>query len=205
MKKFAVLISNSGSGSNLQAIIDAIEIKKLNASIAVVISDKDDAYGLKRAKKHNIPSYIFDGKNEKLELLLKEKFPIDFVILTGWKKIIPDSFIHMFPNKILNIHPGLIPDTLNGSVFNPDNTVALWNRGMYMNKAIQNFLDNKATFAGSTVHFLSLEFDFGRVLKRDFEKIKKDDTVESLYERLKKKEHKMLVNSLVQLCADTNI
>jgi len=199
MKKLAILISNAGSGTNLQAIIDAIELKKLNAIIAVVVSDSQDAYGLQRAKKHGIPTYIFDSKKERLEDLLTKKYPVDFIALTGWKKIISAKTIHTFPNKILNIHPGLIPDTFEGIVKNPDGTKGLWNRGKFTEKAISNFLENKSTYAGSTVHFLSDQFDFGPVLARCFEKIRPNDNVNSLYKRLKQKENQIYVKSLIEL------
>ena len=109
------------------------------------------------------------------------------VVLAGWKLIVSQSLINTFKNKVLNLHPGLIPDMINGIVYNPDNTKGLWNRGKLTDVAIQNFLDNKSTYAGSTVHFLSNEFDFGIVLNRCFEKILPNDTIESLYTRLKKK------------------
>ncbi len=121
-----------------------------------------------------------------------ESLAPDYVCLTGWKQIIPDDVINNF--KILNIHPGLIPDTMNGVVKNPDGTDALWNKGLFKNKAIQNFFDKKATYAGSTLHYLTHEFDFGPVLARCFEKIQPDDTVESLYARLKVKENQLWQN-----------
>jgi len=113
----------------------------------------------------------------------------DYVCLTGWKKIIPNEVIDNY--KVLNIHPGLIPDTIDGTVLCPDGTLGLWNRGLYQKKAIQNFLDKKATYAGSSLHYMTHEFDFGPVLGRVFEKIRPDDTVESLYTRLKVKENQL--------------
>ncbi len=202
MKKLAVLISNAGAGTNLQAIIDAIEQKKLNAKIEVVVSDSPEAYGLQRAKKANIETYILDSNKEKLEELLTKKYSVDLVALTGWKKIITPETIYALPEKILNIHPGLIPDSLDGVVKNPDGTDGLWNRGKFTDKAIQNFLDNKATYAGSTVHFLSNEFDFGKVLGRCFEKVQPNDSVESLYSRLKQKENQIYVNALIKICRE---
>jgi len=198
MKKLAILISNAGTGSNLQAIIDAINNEKLEAIISIVISSSEKAYGLERAKKNNIPTLIV-SKNDNLEEILNTH-QIDFVILAGWKLIIPQSLINAFKNKILNIHPGLIPDTIEAIVKNPDGTPALWNRGKLTNGAIQNFLDSHATFAGSTVHFLSDEFDFGPVLSCCFEKILPSDSVDSLYTRLKKKENEIYVRSLINLC-----
>ncbi|MFA6081154.1 MAG: formyltransferase family protein [Patescibacteria group bacterium] len=198
MKKLAVLISDTGTGTNLQAIIDAIKNKKLKAEIVSVISSSEKAYGLQRAKKYNI-STIVVSKKDNLKMIL-EKRRIDFIILAGWKLIIPKTFVDGFKNKILNLHPGLIPDVLDGVVKNPDGTPGLWNRGKLTNIAIQNFLDKKSTYAGSTVHFLSEEFDFGKVLNRCFEKILHGDTVESLYTRLKKKENKIYVEVLMKLC-----
>ncbi|MEK7583299.1 MAG: formyltransferase family protein [Patescibacteria group bacterium] len=116
----------------------------------------------------------------------------DYVCLTGWKQIIPDEVIENY--KILNIHPGLIPDTKDGHVICPDGTDGLWNKGKYKEKAIKNFLDKKATYAGSSIHRLTHEFDFGPVLARCFEKIQPDDTVDSLYTRLKIKENKLWQN-----------
>ncbi len=198
MKKLAVLISDTGTGTNLQAIIDAIKNKKLNAEISIVISSSPFALGLERAKKNNLKIEVV-GKKDNLEKILKDN-EIDFAILAGWKLIIPQSLIMTFENKVLNLHPGLIPDIMDGVVKNPDGTPGLWNRGKLTDIAIQNFLDKKATYAGSTVHFLSKEFDFGKVLNRCFEKILPGDTVENLYARLKKKENKIYVEALMKLC-----
>lgn len=119
-------------------------------------------------------------------------YDFDYVCLTGWKKIIPPDYINDF--KILNIHPGLIPDTMDSVVLCPDGSKGLWNKGMFKEKAIKNFLDTKATYAGSSIHFLTEEFDFGPVLARCFEKIEPNDTVESLYARLKVKENALWQN-----------
>lgn len=201
VKKIAVLISNAGTGTNLQAIIDAIEQGKLKAKIAVVVSDAEDAYGLVRAKKHQIPTFIVDKNNShSLVQILKEKYKVDYIALAGWKQIISEAIIREFYNKILNIHPGLIPDSVKGIVKNPDGTRGLWNRGKFTDSAIMNFFKNKCTYAGSSVHFLTKKLDFGPVLARCFEKIRPSDTVESLYSRLKKKEHKIYVKTLKKLC-----
>ena len=195
--KLAVLISNAGTGTNLQAIIDGIGSGKINAEICTVISDKTDALGLERAKKNNIKIEIYPKKENLLSLL--QKINPDYICLAGWKQIILDEVILAFPNKILNLHPGLIPDTIDGKVKNPDGTEALWNKGKLTDKAISNFLDKKATYAGSSIHFLTLNFDFGPVLGRTFEKIQVNDNVESLYDRLKKKENELYVEVLAKL------
>ena len=128
-----------------------------------------------------------------------QKINPNYICLAGWKQIILDEVILAFPNKILNLHPGLIPDIENGTVANPDSTPALWNKSMLTTKAITNFLDLKSTYAGSSIHFLTLNFDFGPVLGRTFEKIEPSDTVESLYSRLKKKENELYVEVLEKL------
>ena len=201
-KKLVVLISDAGTGTNLQGIIDAIESKKLNATIVAVISDKPGAYGLVRAKRHNIPTKICSKKEELITLL--DKLNSTFICLAGWKQIISDDVLKAFHNRILNTHPGLIPDTLDGVVLNPDGTKGVWNKGKMTDVAIQNFFDSKATYAGCSNHFLSDEFDFGKVLGRCFEKIKKGDTIDTLYERLKKKENALYVKVLQQLCKNGN-
>jgi len=198
MKRIAVMISDSGTGSNLQAIIDNIKSKKIAAEIAVVVSDTKKAKGIDRAVKNDIPIAILSDNKSIIKLL--NKYKIDYIALCGWKKIISDEFISSFENRILNIHPGLIPDKKNGAVLNPDSTIALWNRGKFTDKAIKNFLDKKSTYAGSTIHFLSHDFDFGQVLDRCFVKIKKSDDIDSLYFRLKKQEHKIYVGALARLC-----
>ena len=198
--KLAVLISDTGTGTNLGAIIDGVNTGRINAEIYAVISDKPGVLGLIHARKNNLNIEICQKKENLLPLL--QKLNPNYICLAGWKQIIPDKVILAFPNKILNLHPGLIPDTTEGSVENPDGTEGLWNKGMLANKAIQNFLDKKATFAGSSVHFLTLNFDFGPVLGRTFEKIEVNDNIESLYARLKKKENQLYVEVLEKLGRD---
>jgi len=199
LTKLAVLISNTGSGTNLQAIIDAIKTGKLKAKIVIVISDTEKALGLQRAKKNHLPTLVIDA-NDNLTKILKVKYQVDYICLAGWKKIIPDIMIEVFAKKIFNIHPGLIPDRLNDIVKNPDGSSGLWNRGKLTEIAIKNFFDHKAGYAGSSIHFLTKEFDFGPVLTRCFEKILTNDTIDFLYSRLKKKENKIYVQSLIKVC-----
>ncbi len=197
MKRLAVLISDVGKGSNLQAIIGAVNSKKISAKIIAVISDTNLAPGLKYARKSKIPIKICASKQDLLPLL--QKIKPDFIALAGWKQIILDEVIESYPNRILNLHPGLIPDTLTANILAPDGTLALWNKGLLTQKAIQNFLDKKSTFAGSSIHFLTNVFDFGPVLKRTFVKIEKNDTVETLYTRLKNSEHQIYIEVLGDL------
>src|SRR3989344_1212394 len=124
--KLALLVHEGSAQTNLKAIRAAIEEGRINAEIVAVISDKE------------IPTPIL------------EKTAPDYICLAGWSKIIPDEMIRRYENRILNLHPGLIPDSVSGKVLNPDNTEGLWNKGMYASKAIKNFLDQKATYAGSS-------------------------------------------------------
>ncbi|PIP15378.1 hypothetical protein COW98_00095 [Candidatus Roizmanbacteria bacterium CG22_combo_CG10-13_8_21_14_all_35_9] len=198
MKKLAVLISDAGTGTNLQAIIDGIESGKINAKIIAVVSDTSKSPGLDRARKHKLPIKIVSKKEDLLPVL--KKLNIDYICLAGWKQIILDEVIDAFPSRIINTHPGLIPDSVNEVVKNPDGTLALWNKGKMTVTAMQNFLNGKHTYAGCTNHLLSHEFDFGPVFGRCFEKIKEGDTVQSLYTRLKKKENQIYVKTLIKLC-----
>jgi phosphoribosylglycinamide formyltransferase-1 len=214
--KLVVLISDAGTGTNLQAIIDGIEAGKIEAEICAVISDTARAVGLERARKYflkidpvrnregsqrpSISNGIEICPEKEMLLPLLQKINPDYICLAGWKQIITKEVILAFPNKILNLHPGLIPDTTDGNVKNPDGTKALWNKGMLTTKAIKNFLDQKTTFAGSSIHFLTSNFDFGPVLGRTFEKVDEHDNVDSLYSRLKKKENKLYIEVLGKLC-----
>ncbi|MEX2052172.1 MAG: formyltransferase family protein [Candidatus Paceibacterota bacterium] len=172
-RKLAFLVHAGGSHTNLKAVRSAIDDSRINAQISVVVTDDEP-----------LPDF--------------EKISPDYICLAGWKKIIPIEQINKY--KILNIHPGLIPHTVDGRVTNPDGTEGLWNKGMYTDKAIQNFLEQKSTYAGSSLHYLTLDFDFGPVLGRTFEKIEEDDSLESLYGRLKKKENQLYVDILKKLC-----
>ncbi|OGD97506.1 phosphoribosylamine--glycine ligase [Candidatus Curtissbacteria bacterium RIFCSPLOWO2_01_FULL_38_11b] len=201
MINIAVLISDKGRGTNLQAIINGIKKGKISGEIVVVVSDTSKAIGLERARKNNIKVEICPHKNQLIKIL--KKYQPDFIALAGWKQIISDEVIEAYTNKILNLHPGLIPDKNSGTVKNPNGTDGLWNRGLLAEKAVNNFLVNHATYAGSSIHFLTKEFDFGEVLARTFVKIKKNDTIDSLYSRIKKKENQNYVEVLQKLSANS--
>lgn len=196
--RIVILISNTGTGTNLRAIIEGVSGGRIKAEICAVISDTENALGLEHARRNNLKIEICPKKENLLPLL--KKLNPNYVALAGWKQIILNEVILAFPDKILNLHPGLVPDTIGKPIKNPDGTEALWNKGMLTDIAIQNFLNRKASFAGSSIHFLTLDFDFGPVLGRTFEKIEVKDSVESLYQRLKQKENKLYVEVLGKLC-----
>jgi phosphoribosylamine--glycine ligase len=212
VKKIAVLISNQGTGTNLQAVIDHIKTGEINGKVVVVVSNAANAYGLERAKKNKIPTEVFPWKPYKeagksraeyskdLAKLLK-KYQPDIIVFAGWILIVTKEFIDEFP-IILNLHPGLIPDKPNGMVYFPDGTPAPNNKGVHTDDAIANFFKQKCSFAGSTLHVVTEDVDWGPVIERAFEKIRKGDSVDSLYSRLKKKEHQMLVRAVKLFCDD---
>ncbi len=199
MKRIAVLISNKGTGSNLEAIIKAIQYGKIKkGKVVVVVSNKKDAYGLIRAKKRNIPALVLDLKDyikngktrteydNELGKILKGKYKVDLVVLAGWMLILSDKFIKYFPQKIINLHPGLLPET----------------KGLYTDNAVQFAIDHHFPATGSTVHFITDKVDEGTVIVRSEVKIQPNDSVESLYGRMKKEEHKILPYAVNLICQD---
>ncbi len=216
MKRIAVLISNKGTGSNLEAILKAIDKRIIqNGKVVVVISDKQDAYGLVRAKKRRIPSLVYPLKDyksskarhtydENLGKLLKGKYKVDLVVLAGWMLILSEKFIQYFPHQTINLHPGLLPDTGEYiTLKNGQEVKAI--RGLHTNAAVQYAIDHHYPVTGSTVHFITPEVDQGQVILRSEVKIKKGDTVESLYKRMKKEEHKILPQAINKITHPTSV
>lgn len=201
--KLAVLISDIGSGTNLQAIIDAIEEKELEGTrIALVASNKPNARGLERAKKHNIPYQIKEREKgttretygEELGKMLNQN-GVQVTVLAGFDAILAHSYFKTFKGVTINIHPGLIPDQEDGVFYFPDKTVAPWNRGLMTEAAVANFINGK--YAGSTIHVVTEKADFGPVLKRVIVPVEANDTIDSLYsQKLKPAEHKGLIAAL---------
>jgi phosphoribosylglycinamide formyltransferase-1 len=177
MIKIGVLIS--GRGSNLQAIIDASEKKQIPAQIAVVISNKPDAFGLERAKKHAIPVAVFDpnqypDKNTyELELVktLKQN-KVDLVCLAGYMRIVGKVLLEHFQGKLINIHPALLPSF----------------PGLHAQKQA---LEHGAKVSGVTVHFVDEGCDTGPIIAQAAVPILENDTEDSLSARILEQEHKL--------------
>lgn len=210
MRRIVVLTSNSGTGSNLQALIDA-QSTEYNGQVVGVVSSTPDAYALVRAHEADIPSEVLSFKEyqaagkprgiyEEDLARVVQKFTPDLVVLAGWMLILGKPFLQYFPWKVLNLHPGLIPDKKGEPVELPDGTVADDFAGLAGENAIKALLASGQTYAGSTVHVVTEEVDWGPVVKRGLVKVEPEDTVESLYDRLKKKEHEIMVGSLRELC-----
>ena len=175
--KLGVLIS--GNGSNLQSIIDHIEKGSLKAVIKIVISNNPDAYGITRAKKHGIPVVVlkngeFKNKEEfDLELIrILKNNCVDLVILAGFMRIITPTFLKAFPQKIMNIHPALLPSF----------------PGIHGQKQAVEY---GVKLSGCTVHFVDEGVDTGPIIIQSAVQVFDDDTEETLAARILKEEHKI--------------
>jgi len=171
----AVLIS--GSGSNLQAIIDASERGDIPCRVGIVISNKADAYGLVRAKKHGIPTEVVDHKGfatrEDFDARLVEvirKSGAELACLAGFMRILTPVFVRAFPNRILNIHPALLPSF--PGTHGPGQALAYGVR-----------------FSGCTVHFLDEGVDTGPIVVQAIVPVYDDDTEDTLAARILVQEH----------------
>lgn len=184
MLKIAVLVS--GSGSNLQAIIDNIESGYLNCSIEAVISDKKDAYGIDRAKAKNIKTYILDrkqlGNNISGEILKIVNGKVDLVVLAGFLSILQGELLHVFKNKIINIHPSLIPSFCGG--------------GMYGLKVHEKAIEYGVKVSGCTVHFVDEGTDSGPIIIQKVVDVYSADTAKELQLRVLQQEHKALPEAI---------
>lgn len=181
MFKIAVLIS--GGGTDLQSIIDAIENKEIvDAEIAAVISDKKGAFGIERAEKHGIKTYVFDRKEYKGrvsdEVLNLLRGKVDLIVLAGFLSIINGDLLHEFKDKIINIHPSLIP--------------SFCGNGMYGLKVHEKAIEYGVKISGCTVHFVDEGTDTGAIILQKAVEVLDDDTAETLQKRILVEEHKLL-------------
>lgn len=176
-KKIVVLVS--GGGTNLQAIIDSIENGSItNAEIACVVSSKEGAYALERAKKAGIDTLVVPRKNFnsneeyslKLLSILKEEIKPDLIVLAGFMIVLTDAFIDSFVNKIINVHPSLIPSFCGNGFY-----------GLKVHKAA---LERGVKVTGATVHFVNKITDGGPIIIQKAVKIMDDDTPEVLQKRV---------------------
>ncbi|QXM05279.1 phosphoribosylglycinamide formyltransferase [Crassaminicella indica] len=185
MSKINIAVLVSGGGTNLQALIDHIENGYIDGKIEVVISSKEDAYALKRAKKHGIEG-IYIGKNNYYSLkernlkileILEEK-QIDLIVLAGYMSILDEKLVKRYKNRIMNIHPSLIP--------------SFCGKGFYGKKVHQAVIDYGVKLTGATVHFVDEGTDTGPVILQKSVDVKDDDTVEDLAKRVLAIEHEIL-------------
>lgn len=177
MKKIVILIS--GSGTNLQAIMDACHANHINGKICAVISNKADAYGLQRAKNANIPTAVFDRKsyanNAEMDKAigdLIDSYDADLIVLAGYMKILTADFVNRFSGKILNIHPSLLPKF----------------PGLH---TYQQALDAGENEHGTTVHFVNEIVDGGAIILQAKVPIFPEDEIADIEERVKEQELKI--------------
>lgn len=203
-KRFALRLGVllSGSGSNLQALIDAIERHELpGVEIALVVSNNIDAYGLERALRHHLQTMRLPwqdrAESEARLATWLQLYRVDLVVLAGWMRILSASFLSQFPRRVINIHPALMPDDGAGSTYTTsDGTTIPVFRGMH---AVRQALDAGVKVTGSSVHFVTPEVDAGPVICREEVAIREGDTEESLHERLKVVEHRLIVEAVKML------
>ncbi len=189
--KFAVLIS--GGGTNLQALINAVERGTIKAEIALVISDRENAYGLERAKKHNIPNCViarsaFNNALERDEKLLKtlEEHDVDFIMLAGYLSILTETIVKKYEKSIINIHPALIPNYSG--------------KGFYGDVIHEAVLKNKDRQTGVTLHFVDAGVDSGPIICQERIPVLEIDTLDSLKARIHGVEHRLIVETVKNFC-----
>ncbi len=188
MDKLNVAILVSGGGTNLQALIDASKRGELQgANLSLVISNKVDAYALERAKKEDIKAEFVSGKDEdKLISLLKDN-NIDVVVLAGYLAILSEKVVKEYENRIINIHPSLIP--------------SFCGKGFYGLKVHEEALKYGVKVTGATVHFVNEIPDGGKIIMQKAVYIDENDTKESLQKRvMEEAEWVILPKALTLVC-----
>jgi phosphoribosylglycinamide formyltransferase-1 len=194
MKHIAVFVS--GGGTNLQALIDAFETKDItNGKIEMVFSNKKGAFGLERAKKHNIPVLYMDPKDfnspEDYDLALAGKMNalnIDLVCLAGYMKILTNVFLDTFKGKIMNVHPALLPAFGGPGMF-----------GLHVHEAV---IKHGSKISGCTVHFADYGTDTGPIIIQKAVPVEQDDTPEILQKRILPFEHRSYTEAVKLYCSE---
>lgn len=180
-----IAVFASGRGTNLQAIIDAIKTKKLKGvKITLVISDNYEAYALKRAEKAGIKNIVvdpakFSSKSEFEKDIINhlKKENVELIVLAGFMRIIGPDLLGAYKNRILNIHPALLP-SFKGA------------------QAIKDAFDYRVKVTGVTIHFVDEKTDHGPIILQEAILIKENDTAQTLEERIHKVEHKLYYKAI---------
>ncbi|ALB47658.1 phosphoribosylglycinamide formyltransferase [Clostridium beijerinckii] len=184
MFKIAVLVS--GGGTDLQSVIDAVESNYMNVKIEMVIGSRDNIYALERAKKHNIDTFVVTrreyGEESSNKILELTKGKVDLIVLAGFLAILDGEILKEFDNRIINIHPSLIP-----SFCGP---------GMYGLKVHEAVIKSGVRFSGCTVHFVNSEVDGGAILLQEVVPVYFEDDAETLQKRILEKEHEILPKAI---------
>jgi formyltetrahydrofolate-dependent phosphoribosylglycinamide formyltransferase len=190
LRRLVVLVS--GSGSNLQAILNACRDGSLPAQVMLVVSDKKDAFGLERARRAGIPARVYpkpkDLDRRMYDAALAElaaSVQPDYIILAGWMRLLSAQFLDRFPNRVINLHPAL-PGTFPGT--------------LAIQRAFEAFRLQEIKHTGVMVHYVPDEgVDDGPLLAQEIVPIFPEDTLEILENRIHLVEHRLLVTVLKQL------
>lgn len=186
MRGLRIGVLVSGSGTNLQSIIDATKDKVLASEIVCVIANRAEAYGLVRARENMIDAIFIDGKDANYHQYLLETledYQVDLVVLAGYLKIIDETMIRKYKGRIINIHPSLLPKYGGKGYY-----------GLNVHKAV---LENRETVTGATVHFVDEGIDTGKIIIQKTVPVYPLDTPLSLQKRvLTTVEHKILVEAI---------
>ena len=197
MLKIAVLVS--GGGTNLQAIIDAIADKTItNAEISVVISNNKDAYALERAGKHGIEAVCISPKQFETRDAFNQAFleklnsyQVDLVVLAGFLVVLPEMMIRAYENRVINIHPSLIP--------------SFCGTGFYGLKVHEGVLARGVKITGATVHFVDAGTDTGPIILQKAVEVKQDDTPEILQRRVMEEAEWKIMPKAIDLIANGKV
>ena len=190
MKKLNLGFICSHSGSNMQAIINNVKSGKLNANLCVVISNNLNSGALEKAKKENIPNYHISEKthpqNPELEIInILKKHNVDTVILAGYMKKVSQELIKQFNNRVLNIHPALLPKFGGKGMY-----------GMNIHKAV---IEANERVTGATIHLVNANYDEGKILAQMQVPVFSDDTVDTLAARVLEVEHQLYSDTLIKI------
>lgn len=183
---FKIAVLASGGGTNLQSIIDSIENGNLNCSIEIVIGSKEDIYALERAKNKQIKTCVVSKKkygnktSDKILEILKGK--VDLIVLAGYLSILNGEILKEFKDKIINIHPSLIPSFCGPKMY-----------GLKVHEAV---IKSGVKYTGCTVHFVNEEVDGGAIILQEVVPVYFEDTKEELQKRVLEKEHILLPKAI---------
>lgn len=183
MLKIAVFVS--GGGTDLQSVIDAIENGSINGEIVLVVSNRKNAYGLKRAELAGIETAVVRKDDELLVKMLQER-NVDLIVLAGYLAILTDVLIDAYPNKIINIHPSLIPSFCGPGFY-----------GMHVHESV---LARGVKVTGATVHFVSNEVDGGPIILQEACNIDDLDNASDIQARVLEIEHRILPKAVALFC-----
>ena len=179
-----VAVFASGSGTDFLALVEASQKSDLGWNVALLITNNPEAGAIEKAKAHSIPYRIInrgdfsDGEQFLTELLdALDEYGVDFIALAGYLRKIPPGLIRKFPNRMINIHPALLP--------------AFGGKGLYGEKAHQEVIDTGCKVSGLTIHIVNEEYDRGPIVAQKTVIVEDDDTAVTLGARILEEEHKL--------------